>query len=174
MFRGIPSGNIPEKASFSWNLSKLLVDSANCLAMHCWRLVSKYLSQTNHLGLDNLAPNSTCLIKISENWLNGKHMASVFADGDFVFLEKWRQFKTIWLRHCFSPKTSAFRENQMHYFRCLLVDCLDCEGRKSHHELKLVKTERKTFLFLSFFGWQTYDLCLCRWRLRFLRKMTSV
>ena len=35
MFRGIPSGNIPEKASFSWNFSKLLVDSANCLAMHC-------------------------------------------------------------------------------------------------------------------------------------------
>ena len=35
MFRGIPLGNIPEKASFSWNLSKLLVDSANCLAMHC-------------------------------------------------------------------------------------------------------------------------------------------
>ena len=36
MFWEIPLGNIPEKASFSWNLSKLLVDSANCLAMHCW------------------------------------------------------------------------------------------------------------------------------------------
>ena len=31
MFWEIPSGNILEKASFSWNLSKLLV----CLAMHC-------------------------------------------------------------------------------------------------------------------------------------------
>ena len=35
MFWEIPSGNIPEKASFSWNLSKRLVDNANCLAMHC-------------------------------------------------------------------------------------------------------------------------------------------
>ena len=34
MFWEIPSGNIPEEVSFSWNLSKLLVDSANCLAMH--------------------------------------------------------------------------------------------------------------------------------------------
>ena len=68
-------------------------------------LVSKYLSQTNHLGLDNLAPNSTCLTKISQkpkekpffffHSLDGKHMTSVFADGDFVFLEKRFQFKTI-------------------------------------------------------------------------------
>ena len=95
----------------------------------------KYLSQTNHLGLDtDLAPNSTCLTKISQKQkekpffffhsLNGKHMTSVFADGDFVFLERRRQFKTIWLRHYFSPKTPAFRENQMHYFRCLIISWL--------------------------------------------------
>ena len=36
------------------------------------------------------------------------------------------------------------------------------------------KNNRKTFLFPSFFGWQTYGLCVCRWRLRFLRKGTSV
>ena len=115
MFWKIPSGNIPEKVSFSWNLSKLLVVGANCLAMHCLkrissfidsqlqlrRLVSKHLSQTNHLGLDNLAPNSTCLTKISQK-----------------------------------PKEKPF------------------------------------FFFHSLDG--KHDLCLCRWRLRFLRKKTAV
>ena len=40
-------------------------------------------------------------------------MASVFADGDFVFLEKGRQGLLASL---------AFRENRMRHFRCLLVD----------------------------------------------------
>ena len=53
-------------------------------------------NETNHLGLDDLAPNSTCLTKISRkpkekpffffHSLDGKNMASVFADGGFVFV----------------------------------------------------------------------------------------